>query len=105
MSGLTIEAMADAVEHAAVVVLLASRRYRESENCRSEACYAYQKRRPIIPVMAQESYTPEGWLGFIMGTRLYVDFSTARPRALGGALVAADGLARAAQGAGGECDT
>lgn len=95
MSGLTIEAMADAVEHAAVVVLLASRRYRESENCRSEACYAYQKRRPIIPVMAQESYTPEGWHGFIMGTRLYVDFSTARPRALGGALVAADGLALA----------
>lgn len=95
MSGQTIEAMADAVEHAAVVVLIASRRYRESENCRSEACYAYQKRRPIIPVMAQERYSPEGWLGFVMGTRLYVDFSAARPRGLGGARGAADGIALA----------
>ena len=95
MSGLTIEAMAEAVERAATVVVLASRRYRESENCRSEASYAYSRRKPIVPVLAQEHYKPEGWLGFIMGTKLYVDFSGARPRALHGAGVTADGAALA----------
>jgi hypothetical protein len=63
-----VQAMATAVEQAAAVLVLASRNYRESENCRSEASYAYQKRKPIIPIMAQGGYRPDGWLGFLMGT-------------------------------------
>ena len=39
MGGSTLEAMAKAVENASVVLVCVSRRYKESQNCRSEATY------------------------------------------------------------------
>ena len=73
MGGSTLEAMAKAVENASVVLVCVSHQYKESPNCRSEAEYAYQLRKDIIPLMMQQNYKPDGWLGMIVGTKLWID--------------------------------
>ena len=39
-----------------------------------EAQYAYTRRKRIIPLMMEENYRPDGWLGIILGTKLYMHF-------------------------------
>lgn len=78
MSGSTLEAMARAVEESAVVLVCVSKRYKESQACRTEAEYAFQQRKKIIPVLMERDYKPSGWLGALMGTRLYFSMSDAR---------------------------
>ena len=74
MGGSTLEAMAKAVENSSVVLICVSERYKESPNCRSEAEYAYQLRKDIIPLMMQCKYRGDGWLGMLVGTKLWFDF-------------------------------
>ena len=76
MGGSTLEAMAKAVENAAVVLVCVSQRYKESPNCRSEAEYAYQLRKDIIPLKMQRNYTADGWLGMLVGTKLWIGFQS-----------------------------
>ena len=76
MRGSTLEAMAKAVENSSVVLVCVSERYKESPNCRSEAEYAYQLRKDIIPLMMQRKYRGDGWLGMLVGTKLWFDFSS-----------------------------
>ena len=76
MGGSTLDAMAKAVENAAVVLVCVSERYKESPNCRSEAEYAYQLRKDIIPLMMQRNYTADGWLGMLVGTKLWIGFQS-----------------------------
>ncbi|EDO45030.1 predicted protein [Nematostella vectensis] len=75
MGGSTLQAMANAVENAEVVLMCVSQKYKESPNCRSEAEYAFQLRKDIVPLMMEKSYRPDGWLGMIMGAKLWIDFS------------------------------
>jgi hypothetical protein len=35
--------------------------------------------KEIIPLMVQPKYRPDGWLGMIVGTKLYYDFSGKHP--------------------------
>ena len=37
----------------------------------SEASYAFKKRKIIIPLQLEADYEPEGWLGTIVGMKLY----------------------------------
>ncbi|KAJ7387414.1 Vacuolar protein sorting-associated protein 33A [Desmophyllum pertusum] len=76
MGGSTLEAMAKAVENASVVLVCVSQQYKESANCRSEAEYAYQLRKDIIPLMMQRNYKADGWLGMLVGTKLWIDFKS-----------------------------
>ncbi|XP_068740648.1 uncharacterized protein [Montipora capricornis] len=76
MGGSTLDAMAKAVENASVVLICVSQQYKESPNCRSEAEYAYQLRKDIIPLMMQHSYRADGWLGLLVGTKLWFDFQS-----------------------------
>ena len=82
MRGSTIEHMAKAVEMACIVIVCASRQYKESANCRMEAVYAHQRQLKnkveIIYVMLQENYTTksgdeacDGWLGMMVGEKLW----------------------------------
>ena len=48
MQGSTVEAMADAVEDAAVVCYGISQAYKESTNCRMEAQYAFQQQTDMV---------------------------------------------------------
>jgi hypothetical protein len=74
MQGSTVEAMADAVEGAVVMCYGVSRAYKESANCRLEAQYAYQREKDMVPLMLEEGYRADGWLGMFMGTRLWYGF-------------------------------
>jgi hypothetical protein len=74
MKGSTVEAMADAVEGAAVMLYGISRAYKESANCRLEAQYAFQREKDMVPLLVEEGYRADGWLGMFLGTRLYYSF-------------------------------
>jgi hypothetical protein len=74
MQGSTVEAMADAVEGAAVMCYGVSRAYKESANCRMEAQYAHQQKKDMVPLMVEEGYQPSGWLGMLLGMRLWYGF-------------------------------
>eukprot|EP01047_Picozoa_sp_COSAG01_P022601 COSAG01_NODE_1347_length_10632_cov_29.175370_3_plen_2601_part_00 len=74
MQGSTVEAMADAVEEAAVVCYGISAAYKESVNCRMEAQYAFQQQTDMVPLMLEEGYSPNGWLGMLLGVRLWYGF-------------------------------
>jgi len=74
MKGSTMEAMANAVEQASVVLLCITRKYKESPNCRSEAEYTSALKKSFIPLILEPDYQPDGWLGFMLGTKLYYKF-------------------------------
>eukprot|EP00299_Pterocystis_sp_00344_P014548 c7217_g1_i1.p1 GENE.c7217_g1_i1~~c7217_g1_i1.p1 ORF type:complete len:604 (-),score=139.66 c7217_g1_i1:30-1811(-) len=80
MTGSTIEAMAAAVEGAKLVVVAMSSSYQMSANCRLEAEFALTLRKPIVPLMMETSWKPTGWLGLLLGAKLYIDLS--QPSAL-----------------------
>eukprot|EP01050_Picozoa_sp_SAG11_P027500 SAG11_NODE_6992_length_1212_cov_1.233603_1_plen_399_part_10 len=61
-----------------------SRQYKESTNCRLEAQYAMQREVEVVPLMLSEGYQADGWLGFMIGTRLWFGFY--------GAVVSTEGL-------------
>jgi len=73
MHGSTMEAMANAVESSACVVTCISQKYKNSPNCRAEAEYTFNLRRSMIPLMMDKNYKPDGWLGFLLGSKLYGD--------------------------------
>ncbi|CAC5383014.1 unnamed protein product [Mytilus coruscus] len=79
MQGSTIEAMAKAVEQADIILLCYSFKYKNSDNCRAEAEYAFQLKKKIVPLKLEMNYKPDGWLGFIIGTKLFYDFSGKYP--------------------------
>ncbi|CAH1783289.1 unnamed protein product [Owenia fusiformis] len=79
MGGSTLEAMAEAVEQASMVLLCFSEKYKDSPNCRTEAEYTFQLRKKTVPIKVQQGYTPNGWLGMMIGTKLFYDFSGKYP--------------------------
>eukprot|EP01050_Picozoa_sp_SAG11_P019698 SAG11_NODE_3182_length_2626_cov_1.994460_1_plen_875_part_11 len=74
MKGSTVDSMALAVEGASVMLMGVSRQYKESTNCRLEAQYAMQREVEAVPLMLEEGYQADGWLGFMIGTRLWYGF-------------------------------
>jgi hypothetical protein len=71
MEGDILEAMAEAVDAADVVLVAMCEKYKHSANCRAEAEYSLARRKKIIPLMMQENYEPRGWLGMVLGQKLY----------------------------------
>lgn len=93
--------MALAVEKAAVVLICFSQKYKESPNCRTgeldcimrsylwfpkwhntiislytEAEYTFKLGKSIVPLRMQYRYQADGWLGALLGNKLYFDFSS-----------------------------
>jgi hypothetical protein len=50
-------------------------KYKQSPNCRLEAEYAVNLNKPIVPLIVQKSYKADGWLGLIMGSKIFVYFT------------------------------
>ena len=79
--------MADAVENSIVVIICFSERYQASPNCRlglfgrvqkyksrfAEAEYAWAQKKSIIPVRTEPKYRPTGWLGMMIGTKMWAN--------------------------------
>ena len=74
MTGSTVDSMALAVENAEVMLIGVSRQYKESTNCRLEAQYAMQREVPTVPLMLADGYRADGWLGMLIGTRMWYGF-------------------------------
>lgn len=76
MHGNTITAMADAIANSQCIVICMSENYERSNPCHHEAEFAYTQQRHIVPLIVQSKYKPKAlWLGFIIGSRLYVNFT------------------------------
>ena len=75
MHGNVMDAMAQAIDRSQMIIICMSERYRRSDYCRAEAHYAFQRKLKLVPVLLQEHYQPDGWLLFLIGQLLYVDFT------------------------------
>ncbi len=73
--GNVMDAMAQAIEQSNTILICMSEEYRRSNYCRAEAHYAFQRQLKIVPILLQEHYQPDGWLLFLVGQLLYVDFT------------------------------
>ncbi|CAF1512319.1 unnamed protein product [Adineta steineri] len=73
--GNVMDAMAQAIEKSQTIIICMSEQYRRSNYCRAEAHYAFQRELKIVPILLQEHYQPDGWLLFLIGQLLYVDFT------------------------------
>lgn len=67
-----LDSMAQAVEGASCVVVFMTTKYKESPNCRKECEYANNFKVPITYVMAEKDYNPNGWLGLLLGSSVYI---------------------------------
>ena len=56
------------VTHTALEINAADK---QSANCRLEANYAHESEVDMIPLMCEKDYRPKGWLGLMLGTRLW----------------------------------
>jgi hypothetical protein len=74
MKGSPVDAKSLAVEDAEVVLIGVSRAYMESTNCRLEAQYAMQREVDTVPLMLVDGYQADGWLGMLIGTRMWYGF-------------------------------
>jgi len=71
MEGSVLEKMAEAVEESSIILIFLSSRYKDSQACRTEAEYAYKLKKEIICIMAEDNYQPRGWLGALLGNKLW----------------------------------
>ncbi|CAM2714700.1 unnamed protein product [Rotaria socialis] len=74
MHGTIMQVMAEAVEQSNYVIVCMSDNYIVSPYCQAEAQYAFEQRRILIPLRVQAGYKPQGWLGFLLSGRMYIDF-------------------------------
>ncbi|CAF4070923.1 unnamed protein product, partial [Rotaria sp. Silwood1] len=57
------------------VLICMSSNYKKSTNCKAEAEYAFNRKSKIIPLIVEPQYKADGWLGFLAGSKIYVDFA------------------------------
>lgn len=71
MEGNILDCVAKAVEDASVIVVGLSPEYFKSDSCRKECEYAVKLKKQMVFVLAVDGYTPNGWLGLVVGNALY----------------------------------
>ena len=75
-AALAPDEVAEALEGASVVVCLVTRAYKDSLDCEEELKYAKKLRKPIVPVLAEDGYSPDAWLGLILDDQPAFDLTT-----------------------------
>ena len=73
--GSSLEAMANAIEESYCVLMCMTARYKQSANCRLEAEYTVNINKPFVPLILEKAYKPDGWLGLILGSKIFIDFT------------------------------
>ena len=69
-----MSAMAEAVENSEFIIMCMSEAYKQSTYCQAEAEYAFKCKRRLVPLIMRPGYRPDGWLGLMIGSRVYMDF-------------------------------
>ena len=72
--GSSIDAMAKGIEESWCILICMSSKYKESINCRSEAEYVLQIKKPYVPLIMEKSYKPDGWLVFTFHSLILYKF-------------------------------
>ena len=67
--------MAIAIEESFCVLMCMTTKYKQSANCRLEAEYSVNINKPIVPLILEKAYKPDGWLGLILGSKIYINFT------------------------------
>lgn len=75
LRGSTMVGIANAIENSAHVLICMSNTYKQSVYCQSEANYAFERHCKLLPILVEPNYKPDGWLGFIVSGKIYVDFT------------------------------
>ncbi|XP_033113606.1 uncharacterized protein LOC117114152 isoform X3 [Anneissia japonica] len=75
MKGFIYTTMAKAVKEADLVLVCLSKKYEESENCKSEGSCIREFKRKFIPLKMEDSYKFDDWVAAMFGSHLYVNFS------------------------------
>jgi hypothetical protein len=68
-----MDAMANAVDTSDVVLMLISETYKSSAACKAEANYAFVRKKKQIPVIVQQNYFGDGWLGMMIANKMYYE--------------------------------
>jgi hypothetical protein len=101
MAGNIADKMAEAVEGSDAVLMCISSKYKESANCRQEAEYALECNKPLVILMMEKDYKANGWLGLIVGRKLWVDCTDPDAPDFAGVIREVSALGLTAGGAGG----
>ncbi|CAF1521577.1 unnamed protein product, partial [Didymodactylos carnosus] len=75
LRGDILDGMAWAVENSFAVLLCINDAYYHSYYCKKEAAYTVEKRIAYVPCMMEADYICEGWLGFIKGSLIHIEFA------------------------------
>ncbi|CAF2820860.1 unnamed protein product, partial [Rotaria sp. Silwood2] len=67
--------MAEAIEKSNFILICMSSDYKKSTNCQAEAEYAFNRKKTIIPLIVEPKFKADGWLGFISGNKIYINFA------------------------------
>lgn len=70
-----LEVMRKAMDKKKLILVCLSDHYRLSKLCMAEAEYAQKKSCPIIAILLEPHFQIHGWLKFILGERIPIDFS------------------------------
>ncbi len=55
------EATVEAIELSWCFLICITQKYKESNECRIEAEYALKLKKPLVPILLQSFYNPDGW--------------------------------------------
>ena len=69
-----IDSIVQTIDHSRSVVICVSERYKRSSLCRLAAQYAFKQRVKLIPILIDKYYKPDGWLSFLLGNSIPIDF-------------------------------
>ncbi|XP_070549523.1 uncharacterized protein [Ptychodera flava] len=75
MKGDINKAMAEGVEKSRVILVCVTEAYKDSYNCNKEVSYADTIRKSIIPLKLEKDVKFDGWIGPVIGSKLWFDFS------------------------------
>ncbi len=70
-----LDTLQAAIVNCATMIICISSGYKGSAICRMEAQYALKKKKPILFVMADKAYEPDGWMENIVGQATYFNLA------------------------------
>ena len=72
---INLQQISNRIEDCLCILMCVSDQYKESVHCRAEVEYGFSLNKPLIPLIMQSDFKSSGWLGIIMGTKIFVNFT------------------------------
>ncbi|CAF0910631.1 unnamed protein product [Rotaria sordida] len=72
----TTDIQTEVIDNSTLIVLCISNSYKRDNQCQNVAEYAFNSKRPILPLIVRAGYTNDGWLTTIINKHRPIDFAT-----------------------------